>query len=639
MRRIVLALFALAAVLALVGGLGRADRADATAAATASVQLLSFNDYHGNLEPPAGSGGRIGSVDAGGVEYFATHIKQLQATNRNTLVVGAGDMIGASPLISALFHDEPAIESLNAAGLQVTSVGNHEFDEGWQELLRMQRGGCHPKDGCQDGTPFEGAKFQFLSANVELIPQADEKAAYAKALSAYNTAQARYRKAVSNYKKLLARYNKAAKAKRAACKKSKTSRACTKKLPKKPKAPKRPTAKRPVEPTQQPLLPATSIKTIGGVKIGFIGMTLEGTPTIVTPSGVAGLAFLDEIQTANRYAAELQRQGVQAIVVLLHEGGFQSLPGGHNDCNGISGPIVEIANGITNAVDVIVSGHTHQAYNCMIGAKLVTSAASFGRLITDIDLEVDTVSGEVTSKKATNVIVTRTVEKDPAETALVSRYKQLSAPLANRVIGSITRDITRTENAAGESALGDVIADAQLEATKAASKGAAVVAFMNPGGIRADFTAAQISGGEQVGQVTYAEAFTVQPFSNTLVVKTCTGDQIKRLLEQQFGNPSGASRRILQVSAGFTYSYNQSAAPGSRVDAGSIKINGTTVVPTQQYRVTMNSFLADGGDNFTVFRECTNPLGGEVDIDALTAYFAAKSPVAPGPQNRITRTD
>jgi len=223
-------------------------------------------------------------------------------------------------------------------------------------------------------------------------------------------------------------------------------------------------------------------------------------------------------------------------------------------------------------------------------------------------------------------------------TALVTRYRNLAAPLANKVIGAVTADIGRSTTAAGESALGDVIADAQLEATRSPAKGGAVVAFMNPGGIRADLVASQSSGGEAAGQVTYGEAFTVQPFANVLTVKTMTGDQIKRLLEQQFDNPGPGQDRILQVSQGFTYSYNRSAPAGQRVDASSIRINGQPVTPTAQYRVAMNSFLAAGGDNFTVFNEGTNQLGGDVDIDALVAYFAAHNPVAPGPRNRIVRT-
>lgn len=574
MKRFALAgmLAAVTALALIVGAIATGD-AEGQKLDTVSVQLLGFNDFHGNLEPPAGGGGRIGTVDAGGVEYFATHIANLKAANPNTIVVGAGDMIGASPLLSALFHDEPSIESLNIAGLQVTAVGNHEFDEGKDELLRMQNGGCHPKDGCQDGSPFEGADFQYLSANVFLLPTAKDKA----------------------------------EAKRA----KKVARA-------------------------KPLLPAFTVKEVGGVKVGFIGMTLEGTPTIVTPSGVAGLRFYPEAYMTNYYAQNLRKLGVKTIVVLIHEGGFQT-GSDVNGCAGISGPIVSITNLMSPDIDVVVSGHTHQAYNCVIGNRIVTSASSFGRLITDIDLEIDRATGEVTSKKATNRIVTRTVEKNAAETALIAKYKTISAPLANKVIGKISADITRTANAAGESALGDVIADAQLAATKPANKGNAVIAFMNPGGIRADFTASQQSGGEQPGQVTYSEAFTVQPFSNTLVVKTLTGAQIKALLEQQFGNPAAGQNRILQVSAGFSYSYSLANAAGSRVDASSIKLNGTTIGPATSYRVTMNSFLASGGDGFTVFNQGTDQLGGEVDIDALVTYFGANPTVAPGPQNRITR--
>ena len=587
-RRIALAAALVAAMVATaVGGGAFSADADAQQLDTVEIQLLSFNDYHGNLEPPAGSSGRIGSTDAGGVEYFHTHLQQLRATNPNTAIVGAGDMIGASPLLSGLFHDEPSIESLNLAGLQVTAVGNHEFDEGSAELLRMQNGGCHPKDGCQDGTPFRGADFEFLSANVFLKKTHDEKlwAASQKTLT---------------------------------------------------EQPGKPDAHDHAK--SAPLVPAYTIKTIGGVKVGFIGMTLEGTPTIVTPTAVAGLTFYPEAYMANYWAQNLRKAGVGTIVVLLHEGGFQTSGSDINGCNGMSGPIVGITHQMSNDIDVVVSGHTHQAYICNIGTKLVTSAASFGRLITDIDLTVDRRTGKVVSKRARNVVVTRTVPKAPQQTQLIEHYQRFAAPIANRVIGRISADITRAPNAAGESALGDVIADAQLEATKPANRGGAVVAFMNPGGIRADFTFNQQSGGEQPGEVTFGEAFTVQPFGNTLVVKTMTGAQIKSLLEQQFDNPSTGSDRVLQVSAGFTYSYNRSLPRGSRVDASSIKINGTTVSPTAQYRVTMNSFLADGGDNFAAFREGTNTLGGEVDTDAIVAYFAARSPVAPGPRNRIVRT-
>jgi 5'-nucleotidase len=522
-----------------------------------SVQILAINDFHGNLEPPAGSSGRVGTINAGGAEYLATHIKQLEATNPNTVVVSAGDLIGASPLLSALFHDEPTIEAMNQIGLDFNAVGNHEFDEGAAELKRMQNGGCHPTDGCLDGDPFAGANFRFLAANV---------------------VQAKNRKT---------------------------------------------------------LFPAYKIRSFGGVKVAFVGMTLEGTPTIVTPAGVAGLKFLDEADTLNKLVRELRENGVKTIVALIHEGGLPT--GGFNECPGISGPIVDIVNRTSHEVDLFITGHTHQAYNCVIDGRPVTSALSFGRLVTDITMTLDRSSGQPTFTSINNLIVTRDVAKDAGVTALIGKYNAIAAPLANRVIGSITADITRVATPAGESSLGDVIADAQLAATAPANFGGAVVAFMNPGGIRADLTFAGSLAGEGDGKVTYGEAFTVQPFGNSLVTKTMTGAQIKAVLEQQFDNPIAGQNRILQVSAGFSYSWSASAPTGSKVDPASIKINSVVVDPAASYRVTMNSFLATGGDNFSAFNLGTNDLGGAVDTDALEAYFVANSPVAPGLRNRITQ--
>lgn len=521
---------------------------------TVDVQILAINDFHGNLEPPAGSSGRIDNINAGGVEYLATHINNLRATNPNTVVVSAGDMIGASPLISALFHDEPTIEAFNLIKLDFNAVGNHEFDEGATELLRMQNGGCHPVDGCFGDEGFAGANFQFLAANVVRSDNGKN------------------------------------------------------------------------------LLPAYKIRSFAGAKVAFIGMTLKGTPSIVTPSGIAGLNFKDEAETVNALVPELKKKGIETIVVIIHEGGLPT--GGYNECPGISGPIVDIVNRTDDEVDLFITGHTHQAYNCVIDNRVVTSAASFGRLVTDIDLKLDRATGEATAIKANNVIVTRGVAKDGQLTALVDKYKDLSAPFANRVIGSIAETITRTANTAGESALGDVIADAQLAATADPAFGGAVVAFMNPGGIRADLTYPQ-SGTEGDGKVTYGKAFTVQPFGNSLVTMTLTGEQIDLLLEQQFNNPASGQNRILQVSKGFTYSWSASAPVGSKVDIASIKIDGKPIDPKGTYRVTVNSFLADGGDNFAVLTQGTNRLGGAQDVDALEAYFKVNVP-APDQQKRIT---
>ncbi|HEY1409573.1 MAG TPA: bifunctional metallophosphatase/5'-nucleotidase [Promineifilum sp.] len=532
-----------------------------------NVQILALNDFHGNLQPPSGSSGRViivdnpsptpdVTVDAGGVEYLSTHVAALRATNPNTVFVSAGDMIGASPLLSALFHDEPSVEAFNHMGLDFNAVGNHEFDEGTTELLRMQNGGCHPVDGCQDGTPFDGASFQYLAANV-----------------------------VS-------------------------------------------------ESTGRTLFPPYGVSQFpGGVKIAFIGMTLEGTPSIVTPSGVAGYDFKDEADTANALIRKLKRQGIETIIVLIHEGGLPT--GLYNECPGISGAIVDIVERTSDEVDLFITGHTHQGYNCVIDGRPVTSAMSFGRLVTDIDMVINRSSGEPESISVNNVIATRDVAKDPVMTSLIDAYNLVAAPLANRVIGSISADILRAANTAGESALGDVIADGQLDATDDPGFGDAVVAFMNPGGIRADLLFNQISGGEQPGEVTYGEMFTVQPFGNSLVTKTMTGAQIDMLLEQQFDNPVVGQMRILQVSEGFTYDWSLSAPTGSKVS--NIMLGGVPLDMGASYRVTMNSFLADGGDNFSAFTLGTDPLGGAVDTDAFEAYFVVNSPVPPGPQDRITQ--
>jgi 5'-nucleotidase len=555
------------------------------------VQILGFNDFHGHVEPNTPGTIQVGqirnatgaivnqTVPAGGAEYLATHVKALRTTSANTITVGSGDLIGASPLLSGLFHDEPAIESLNVVGLDVSGVGNHEFDEGLAEIYRMMNGGCHPVDGCQDGTPFLGSVFGYLAANVFF------------------------------------------------------------------------------EGTNDTILPPYEVRKVGNAKIAFIGMTLEGTPLIVTPAAIEGLEFRDEVETVNNLIAKLRRNDIRTFVVLLHEGGFQNapfsnanpaqgLPGwaGVDNCDNLGGAIVDIAKNISDEVDVIVSGHTHAQYICKganeIDGKLVTSAASFGRLVTDIDLVIDHESKQVKSKTARNVIVTQDVPKDPAVTAILDHYRVIADPIANRVVGSVTEQLLSTRDPGGdpdgdgEAPLGNVIADAQLEATTPTDFGGAVIAFMNPGGIRGPVKYEVSSG---LDPVTYGELFTVQPFSNTLTVKTCTGAQIQALLEQQFDNPAAGQVRILTVSQGFNYSYDRTRPAGDRVLNNTVKLNGSPIVDAQPYRVEMNSFLATGGDGFSVFNQCTNQLGGEIDLDALVRYFMAHSPIAPPAEDRIVR--
>jgi 5'-nucleotidase len=563
---------------------------------TMPIQILSFNDFHGNLQPP-GSQIVVGHTldpetgepvdveqSAGGVANLATHLREARQGHRNSITVAAGDIVGASPLLSAAFHDEPTIEAMNELGLEATAVGNHEFDEGYQEIQRLQDGGClddgdgeNNQNSCPTGS-FAGADFQYLAANVTY------------------------------------------------------------------------------EGTDDTILPSYWVKNIRGAKIGFIGMTLEDTPNIVTAAGVAGLDFHDEVETANALVPELRAKGVNAIVVLIHQGGFPASEqwtaddgttyavdptydytcgkGGHLED---SSPILPIAQQLSPEIDLVISGHTHEPYVCNVpdpsGAdRLVTSASSYGRLFTDTELTYDRRTQDIvrSSVTGTNMLVSRDVTPAPDLTRLVQKYEQLVAPIANKVLGTVTDPVTREATAAGESPLGDLIADAQLADDSTVTNGQVpVVAFMNPGGIRADLEA---------GEVTYADAFTVQPFYNYLVSLDMTGAQIYDLLEQQWsGKNSASDPKILQVSDGFSYSWTGDGASRSVVP-GSVVINGEAVQPDQTYRVVTNNFLVGGGDGFAAFAEAATGgvYYGGLDIDAFADYLQAHSPYTPGALTRIT---
>lgn len=568
------------------------------------VQLLSFNDFHGNLEAPSGSSGRVVTdhkmdpatgkpvdvtADVGGVEYLTTHLKAARKGHRNTLTVAAGDLIGASPLLSAAFHDEPTVEAMNNLGLDASSVGNHEFDEGYKELQRMQSGGClddgdgkDNQNSCAAGK-FAGATFDYLAANVK----------YAG--------------------------------------------------------------------TNRTILPSYTIKNVGGARIGFIGMTLKDTPSIVTASGVAGLEFTDEVRTANALVPVLRRKGVNAVVVLIHQGGLPAQQQWTDPATGTkypvnptydytcakggsliaaSSPILPIAAQLDPAIDMVVSGHTHQPYVCDVKdpagkSRLLTSASSFGRLFTETNLKYDRRTRDIvrSSVKGANFPVTRDVAKDATQSALIAKYKELVRPIASKVVGHVTADVTKSQNAAGESQLGDLIADAQLADPSTVTGGQQpVVAFMNPGGIRADLSFANSPYGEAPGDITYEESFTVQPFNNYMVSMTLTGQDIYDLLAQQVTGSNAGSNKVLQVSKGFSYTLGA----GGAVD-GSVQLNGVPIDKAASYRIVTNNFLADGGDGFPAFTKGTGKYFGGLDIDAFANYLPTVSPYTPAPLTRITR--
>jgi len=536
------------------------------------LQLLAFNDYHGHVEPS--QAGTVDGVLAGGGEYLSTELNTLRADHKYSLTVAAGDLIGGSPAFSGLFHDEPSVESLNAMHLDVSSVGNHEFDEGVTELLRMQDGGCHPLDGCYfPDAPYAGANFQWLAANV---------------------------------------VNEA---------------------------------------TGDTPLPPYWIKRFESINVGFIGMTLEATDTLVAAAGIKGWDFLNEAETANALVPVLKAQGVDAIVVLLHEGGSQTPPPGDIDaCVGISGPIVAINDALDPAIDVLITGHTHLPYNCLLPdsagqPRIVTSAYSYGRVVSEVNLVLDKRTNDVRRdlSTATNHLVDRTtLTPDPAITAVITKWQPLYDAAGTTPVGTITADINRGGTPPGsdrgvESPAGNLVADAQLWSTSA---NGAQIALMNPGGVRSDLTYAQSqTPPEGDGVVTFGEAFTFQPFGNTLITFPMTGAQIISVLEEQC-QPAGSSRPFLHlgVSEGFTYDLAKTIVAGTctSVSITNVKLNGVPLNPAATYMVTVNNFLADGGDNFATFAAVTGArLDGGNDLLALINYLGTYSPVSPPSTDRV----
>jgi 5'-nucleotidase len=545
--------------------------------APVEVKVIAFNDFHGNLEPPKQAidaprreEGSV-RVPAGGAAWFASAIARLRSANPNHVVVSAGDMIGASPLVSAVFLDEPTIHAMNLIGVDLNAVGNHEFDKGSDELLRMQKGGCEKFTARQPCAiePFPGARFKFLAANV-------------------------------------------------------------------------------LTGSGSTLFPSSAMRSFGKgrerVRIGFIGLTLRETPTLVTPAGVAGLTFADEAETINALVPKLRSEGADAIVVLIHQGLSTRVGYDDKDCGGVDGDLLPILARLDPAVDVVVSGHTHNAYICDYGRIdptrpfLVTSAGKYGTLVTDIDLSIDPAAGRVTAKRADNLIVQSEAfggiapsdrfpryQPDPAIAALVRRYAEKAGPLAGRVVGRMTGPAKREKTASREQVLGDLIADAHLAATRPSG---ARLAFTNGSGVRTDIEPAG-------GEVTFGQIFAAQPFGNSLVVKSFTGRQIRALLEQQFdsGSNNVASPNMLLPSANVRFAYDLSRPAGQRI--AELMIDGTPVADEAVYRVAMNSFLATGGDNFTIFRDGTDPAGGPLDLDALEAWIAKSSPLTPPVPDRI----
>ncbi|MEO3786997.1 bifunctional UDP-sugar hydrolase/5'-nucleotidase [Actinocorallia sp. B10E7] len=551
------------------------------------VRLLALNDFHGNLEPPTGSSGRFvdengQTVAAGGAAYVAAWMKRM--TDENTLKVAQGDLIGATPLISAAYHDEPSLEFLGNLGITASSVGNHEFDEGYDELKRLLKGGSHPVDGDSPAGPWKGTEFAYLGANVLL-----EDGKKIPDLPGNEILRQVPRKKLAA---LLKSHG-------------------------------------------VPAVPPIAVRRINGQRIGFIGAVTEATPTIVTASGIKGLKFESVVKSAKFGSQLLKLLGVESQVLLVHEG--DNVTAGRSpdvcstaaDPDGSAGSGTEIATKVDPEIDLVLSGHSHQAYVCEVkdpsgATRLYSQGGSFGRVISQVDLRIDKRSKDVvrSSVKIDNQVVTRDIDPDDETGQFVQTWKDRVAEVANKKVGEITADLDRKATATGETPLGDLIADAQLAATK--GEGGARIALMNPGGVRADLPYAPD------GVVTYGEAFAVQPFNNLMQVVTLTGAQLDALLEQQW---TAARTAVLQPSASLTYTVTAANPFGDRVSG--IEIDGEPVSATGTYRVAANNFLVGGGDGFSVFTQGTDLWSGPIDLDAFTAYLGANSPVAPPATGRI----
>ncbi|NRF69227.1 bifunctional metallophosphatase/5'-nucleotidase [Aquincola sp. S2] len=560
------------------------------------LRVIGFNDFHGHLEPsgmtlslpdPA-KPGATQRVTVGGAAAFAGLVNRLRAGSPHSVVVSSGDMIGGAPLVSTLFRHESTIEVMNRMGVEVGAPGNHEFDAGSVELQRVLAGGCGPNPpGAMTNScalqPYAGARFQLVAANVERADGAH-------------------------------------------------------------------------------LLAPSWVKQVGPVKVGFIGAVTRWTPGIVVPSGVAGLRFVDEAEAINRAAAALKAQGVHTLVVTMHEGGEIGGPqqaGDWNDerCPGLRGPIVDLAKRITPDVDLILTGHSHQGYRCVVDGRPIIQSFSYSRALSATDLFIDPKTGRVdrAATRSRNLpvfnehteaaqrtaiaaaqpapwdAVLRDATPDAAVAQQVAVFSAAAAPRTLRVVGRIAGSFERGERGKGDSAAGRLIADAQWAATRAPAQGGAQLALMNPGGIRSDLHCR----GTPPCAVTFGDVFTMQPFGNSLVVMSFSGAELKALLESQ-QPPGRAGAHLLHPSASLRYRWVASAPHGQRVQ--DLSIDGTPLRPEATYRVTVNSYLAEGGDGFTLLKTGRDRLGGAVDLDALLEYLRTTT-LAPVAAPRITWVD
>jgi len=528
---------------------------NAPASAPVEINLVAINDLHGHLEAETKSFASVADavgapprkLKVGGIDTIGGALNAWRAEDPQLLLVGAGDLIGASPALSSIWADEPTISALGQLGLRVSSVGNHEFDQGSAELLRYQNGGCkstRPDKACQFEAHYPGARFSYLAANV--IDNASGR----------------------------------------------------------------------------PMLPPYRIEQVRGVKIAFIGSVVRETEKMVSADGIANVHFIDEAEAINRWVPEIKAQGVSAIVVLIHQGGETKEPFDKAACSQLQGPIVDIVKHLDPAIKLVISAHSHQGYTCQVDGRTVTQGESFGHMLTRISLTIDPrvadLPGKITAIHAHNVLIdTQRFTPDPALSAFLQKLKArsdvvLAQPIARIAVPRIDNHI----NEAGESPLGDVLADSQLAATR---KLGAQIAMTNHKSIRESLESGAAG-------TNYAQVAATTPYGNTLILLTLTGSQIQALLEQQswLDQDRQGGRVMLQVSHGLSYRWDAAKPLGQRVLPGSIKLNGAALDPRGQYRVSVNSFISQGGDGFSLLTQGTDRVDtGINDLDALSHYLIA----------------
>ncbi len=543
-----------------------------TGPAPVTVRIVGLNDFHGNIEPikrpivlEDGQGGKQ-EIYAGGAAWVASAVARLRGQNPYSLVIGAGDLVSASPLASSLFLDEPTVGVMNRLRLDFTSVGNHEFDRGWKELKRLKNGGCEKftmREPCAVEPGYKGTDYPILAANVTMADG--------------NT-----------------------------------------------------------------LFPGYGIKRFGSgrdaIAVGVIGLTLKGTAQIVSPAGIEGLTFEDEADSINALVPKVIAEGADAVVVAIHQGLVPEPGNSYTGCGAMAGDLRTILDKLDPRIDLVISGHTHRTYICDFSKVdptrrfLVTSAGFGGTMLSDIALTIDPSLNDVTAIAAENVPVQSAGEgrplnagfeafaPDPAVAAYVAKYVTAAAEVSSRPVGRISATANRTRP---EGALGNLLADAQLASTRGAG---AQVAFMNPGGVRTDLIA------REGGMVTFGDIYAVQPFGNTLVTMTYTGAQLLRVLEQQFANIN--EWNVLAVSQGFTMTLDPAKPAGQRVVAAAL--NGQPIDPAASYRVTVNNFIAAGGDGFAALKDGKDPVVGPLDLDSMEDYFRASPLVQVPSVGRVT---